>query len=78
MMVTGGPLSSRPAARSLLSHFEVFTVDGARAVSLALGGSRNDLLVAAAANGLGRYHDKLGQADDRTPPGHADEPARRA
>ena len=33
----------------------------ARAASLALGGSRNDLLVAAAANGLGRYHDKLGQ-----------------
>ena len=61
MMVTGGPLSSRPAARSLLSHFEVFSVDGARAASLALGGSRNDLLVAAAANGLGRYHDKLGQ-----------------
>ena len=61
MMVTGGPLSSRPATRSLLSHFEVFSVDGARAASLALGGSRNDLLVAAAANGLGRYHDKLGQ-----------------
>ena len=61
MMVTGGPLSSRPAARSLLSHFEVISVDGARAASLALGGSRNDLLVAAAANGLGRYHDKLGQ-----------------
>ena len=78
MMVTGGPLSSRPATRSLLSHFEVITVDGARAASLALGGSRNDLLVAAAATGLGRYHDKLGQPTTRTPPGHADEPARRA
>ena len=30
-MVTGGPLSSRPASRSLLSHFEVISVDGARA-----------------------------------------------
>jgi diacylglycerol O-acyltransferase len=61
MMVTGGPLSSRPAARSLLSHFEVVSVEGARAASLALGGSRNDLLVAAAATGLGRYHERLGQ-----------------
>jgi diacylglycerol O-acyltransferase / wax synthase len=61
MMVTGGPLSSRPAARSLLSHFEVISVDGARAASLALGGSRNDLLVAAAATGLGRYYERLGQ-----------------
>ncbi len=61
LMVTGGPLSPRPAARSLLSHFEVISVDGARAASLALGGSRNDLLVAAAAAGLGQYHEKLGQ-----------------
>jgi diacylglycerol O-acyltransferase / wax synthase len=61
MMVTGGPLSSRPAARSLLSHFEVVSVNGARAASRALGGSRNDLLVAAAATGLGRYHERLGQ-----------------
>ena len=61
LMVTGGPLSSRPAARSLLSRFEVISVDGARAASLALGGSRNDLLVAATAAGLGRYHEQLGQ-----------------
>jgi diacylglycerol O-acyltransferase / wax synthase len=61
MMVTGGPLSSRPASRSLLSRFEVISVDDARAASLALGGSRNDLLVAAAATGLGRYHERLGQ-----------------
>ena len=60
-MVTGGPLSSRPAPRSLLSRFEVLSVDGARPASLALGGSRNDLLVAAAAAGLGRYHEQLGQ-----------------
>ena len=61
LMVTGGPLSSRPAARSLLSRFEVISVDGARTASLALGGSRNDLLVAATAAGLGRYHEQLGQ-----------------
>ena len=60
LMVTGGPLAARPASRSLLSHFEVISVDGARAAALALGGSRNDLLVAAAAAGLGRYHEKLG------------------
>ncbi|HEY5876867.1 MAG TPA: wax ester/triacylglycerol synthase domain-containing protein, partial [Ilumatobacteraceae bacterium] len=62
LMVTGGPLSSRPAARSLLSRFEVISVDGARTASLALGGSRNDLLVAATAAGLGRYHEQLGQS----------------
>ena len=62
LMVTGGPLSSRPAARSLLSRFEVISVEGARAASLALGGSRNDLLVAATAAGLGRYHEQLGQS----------------
>jgi diacylglycerol O-acyltransferase len=61
LMVTGGPLSSLPTARSLLSRFEVISVDGARAASLALGGSRNDLLVAAAAAGLGRYHAELGE-----------------
>ena len=60
LMVTGGPLAARPSNRSLLSHFEVISIDGARAAALALGGSRNDLLVAAAAAGLGRYHEKLG------------------
>ena len=61
LLVTGGPLSSRSGSRSLFSRFEVMSVDGARAASLALGGSRNDLLVAAAAAGLGRYHGELGQ-----------------
>jgi WS/DGAT/MGAT family acyltransferase len=61
LMVTGGPLSSLPAARSLLSHFELISVEGARSAALALGGSRNDLLAAAAAAGLGAYHAKLGQ-----------------
>jgi diacylglycerol O-acyltransferase len=61
LMVTGGSLSTRPVSPSLLSRFEVLSVDGARAAALALGGSRNDLLVAAAAAGLGRYHGELGQ-----------------
>lgn len=61
LMVTGGPLAPRPEARSMLSRFEVISVDGARPAALALGGSRNDLLVAAAAAGLGRYHERMGQ-----------------
>ena len=60
LMVTGGPLTSRPVSRSLFSRFELISVDGARGASLALGGSRNDLLVAAAAAGIGRYHGELG------------------
>ena len=60
LMVTGGPLAARPDGRSLLSRFELFSVDGARTAALALGGSRNDLLVAAAAAGIGRYHERLG------------------
>ena len=60
LMVTGGPLTSRPGSRSLFSRFELISVDGARGASLALGGSRNDLLVAAAAAGIGRYHGELG------------------
>jgi WS/DGAT/MGAT family acyltransferase len=61
LLVTGGAMSPRPETRSLLSHYEVFSVDGARAAALALGGSRHDLLVAAAAAGLGRYYDELGE-----------------
>jgi WS/DGAT/MGAT family acyltransferase len=61
LLVTGGALSPRPETRSLLSHFEVMSIDGARTAALALGGSRNDLLVAAVAAGLGRYYDDLGQ-----------------
>jgi hypothetical protein len=60
LMVVGGPLAERPEARSLLSRFEVISVEGARTAALALGGSRNDLLVAATAAGLGRYHAELG------------------
>ena len=60
LVVTGGPLAARPAARSLLSRFELISIDGARAAALALGGSRNDLLVAATAAGLGRYYEQRG------------------
>jgi hypothetical protein len=59
-VVVGGPLSSLPPARSIVNTFAVISVPGAKADALALGGSRNDLLVAAAAAGLGAYHEKLG------------------
>ncbi len=61
-LVTGGPLSSLPSTRSMSSHFEVISVPGARAAALSLGGSRNDLLVAAAAGGVGLYEARLGQS----------------
>ena len=79
-MVTGGPLSPLTASRSAASHFEAVSVSGARAAALALGGSRNDLLVAASAVGLGRYHERSGidlpgaahrDADDPPPRGRA-------
>ncbi len=60
LLVTGSALGSRAPRRSLLSGFEVFTVDGARSAAVALGGSRNDLLVAAAAAGIGAYHEGRG------------------
>ncbi len=62
LIVTDGPLSSWPASRSLLSRFDVISVEHARATALALGGSRNDLLVAATAAALGHYHEQLGHA----------------
>jgi WS/DGAT/MGAT family acyltransferase len=61
MMVTGGPLSPLFDDQSMVSRFEMFSVQGAREAARALGGSRNDLLVAAAARGLGRYHELMGQ-----------------
>ena len=62
LMVTDGPLSAWPESHSLLSHFEVISIAGARAASIALGGSRNDLLVAATAAGLARYQGEHGQS----------------
>jgi WS/DGAT/MGAT family acyltransferase len=60
VLVAGGPLGSWPDTRSMTSRFEVVSVPGARAAALALGGSRNTLLVAAAASGLGLYLDRHG------------------
>jgi hypothetical protein len=60
-MVTGGPLSPLFVDHSMMSRFEIFSVPHARETSLALGGSRNDLLVAGAASALGLYHDRLGR-----------------
>lgn len=62
VIVTGGRLSPLPSGRSANSRFEVVSVPGCRAAARQLGGSRNDLLVAAAAIGLGRYHERLGLA----------------
>jgi hypothetical protein len=60
VVVAGGPLSPLPSARSASNRFEIVSVPGARAIALSLGGSRNDLLVAAAAAGLGAYQERLG------------------
>ncbi len=61
VLISGGPLASLPTSRSMASRFETLSVPAARRASLALGGSRNDLLVAAAAAGLGRYQERIGQ-----------------
>jgi hypothetical protein len=60
VLVAGGPLGSWPDAHAMTSRFEVASVPGARAAALALGGSRNTLLVAAAASGVGRYLERHG------------------
>jgi WS/DGAT/MGAT family acyltransferase len=60
-LVTGGPLASWPDARTLTSRFEVISIPGARSTALGLGGSRNTLLVAAVASGLGLYLERQGQ-----------------
>jgi hypothetical protein len=61
VLIAGGPLGSWPDARSMTSRFEVLSISGARAASLALGGSRNTLLVAASASGLGLYLERHGE-----------------
>ena len=60
VVVAGGRMSPLSPSRSTNSRFETFSVPGARSTALALGGSRNDLLVAGAAIGLGLYHERLG------------------
>jgi diacylglycerol O-acyltransferase len=51
-------------ARSLTRHFEIHTLSlpAVQAAAHALGGSVNDLYVAALAGALGRYHEHLGSA----------------
>jgi WS/DGAT/MGAT family acyltransferase len=61
VLVTGGPLSPVPAAHSMLSHFDVVSIPGARRMATELGGSRNDVLVVAAASALGLYYEQRGQ-----------------
>jgi WS/DGAT/MGAT family acyltransferase len=60
VVVTGGSLSPLIDDHSATTRFDVISVPGARGAALALGGSRNDLLVAGAAAGLGLYHERLG------------------
>jgi hypothetical protein len=61
VLVSGGPLGVWPGLRSVTNHFEVLSVPNARAAALALGGSRNTLLVAAAASAIGAYLARLGE-----------------
>jgi diacylglycerol O-acyltransferase len=64
VMVTGGPLSPLFEEQSSTSRFELFSIPDARRVAHALGGSRNDLLVAVAASALGLYHERMGKPAD--------------
>ncbi len=64
VLIAGGSLSPLPGGHSMATRFEVISVPGARAAARTLGGSRNDLLVAGAAFGLGLYHDRLGYPCD--------------
>lgn len=61
VLVSGGPLGMWPGLRSVANRFEVLTVPNARAAALALGGSRNTLLVAAAASAIRAYLARLGE-----------------
>jgi diacylglycerol O-acyltransferase len=60
VVVGDGSLSALPSTRSMYNRFEVISVPEARHTAIALGGSRNDILVAAAAAGLGAYQTRLG------------------
>jgi hypothetical protein len=61
VLIAEGPLSPLTSSRSVTSRFEVLSGHAARRASIALGGSRNDLLVAVVACGLGLYHERLGE-----------------
>jgi hypothetical protein len=56
--------SSMPTSSTPSSVFEILSVPAARAAAIALGGSRNDLVVAATARALGRYLERMGQPTD--------------
>ena len=75
VLVGGSPLSPLSSSRSVTNHFEVISIPGARTSALALGGSRNDLLVTATAAALGAYHDSSGPGSARTAHGDARRPA---
>ncbi|MPY95320.1 MAG: DUF1298 domain-containing protein [Acidimicrobiia bacterium] len=64
VMPQGEAGPSLPPSRSATGYFGALSVPGARTTALALGGSRNDLLVAAAATGLGRYLELVGSPAD--------------
>jgi WS/DGAT/MGAT family acyltransferase len=61
VMVAGGPLSPVPPSRSILSQLSILSVPGAQRAACELGGSRNDLLVLAAAAATGLYYEHSGQ-----------------
>jgi WS/DGAT/MGAT family acyltransferase len=61
VVITGGSLSPLLVDHSVTTRFDVVSVPGVREAARFHGGSRNDLLVAGAAAGLGRYHDRLGR-----------------
>jgi WS/DGAT/MGAT family acyltransferase len=62
VVITGGSLSPLLVDRSTTTRFDVISLRGTRAATLVHGGSRNDLLVAGAAAGLGLYHERLGHS----------------
>jgi hypothetical protein len=62
VLVTGGPLSPSLPSHSVRTHFDAISVTDARDTALALGGSRSDVLVTAAAAALGLYYERSGQS----------------
>ena len=64
VLASGDRRSSLPPSRTPISRFEILSVPYARAAALDLGGSRNDLVVAGVATGVGRYLDLVGRPAD--------------
>lgn len=62
MLVMDGPLAPLPASHSVTSRFDVVSIPNARQAAIALGGSRNDLLVAAATSALALYTERMGES----------------